>query len=105
MSSRGTVRQILTKAGMLFAALFVFTLLLAALPAHRAPQQEGQSQGAPAQAGSDHSSMARMDMGKRACERAGRHQRNDAPSSPASQSAHDHDGDARANSRRYAAAQ
>jgi hypothetical protein len=64
MSARGTVRQIAAKAGMLFGALFVFTLLLAALPAHRAPAQEGSPQGSAAQApAADHGSMAGMDMG------------------------------------------
>src|ERR1700676_4379802 len=37
MFARGTVVQIAAKAGMLFGALLVFTVLLAALPAHRAP--------------------------------------------------------------------
>jgi hypothetical protein len=58
MSARGTVHQIVTKAGLLLSALFVFTLLLAALPAHRAPAQEGTPQGSAAQAPEvDHVSM------------------------------------------------
>jgi hypothetical protein len=64
MSARGTARQIVTKAGMLLGALFVFTLLLAALPAHRAPAQPGSPQGSTTQAPEvDRSSMAGMDMG------------------------------------------
>ncbi len=64
MSARGTVRQIAAKAGMLLGALFVFTLLLAALPAHRAPAQEGSPQGSATESPEvDHSGMAGMDMG------------------------------------------
>src|SRR5260370_40823121 len=64
MSARGTARQIAAKAGMLLGALFVFTLLLAALPAHRAPTQQGSPQGSPTQAPEvDRGSMAGMDMG------------------------------------------
>jgi len=64
MSARGTARQIAAKAGMLLGALFVFTLLLAALPAHRAPAQPGSPQGSATQAPKvDRGSMAGMDMG------------------------------------------
>jgi hypothetical protein len=64
MFARGTVVQIAAKAGMLFGALFVFTLLLAALPAHRAPAPQTSTQKSAAQAPRvDHgSSMAGMDM-------------------------------------------
>src|SRR6266404_2348195 len=63
MSARGTARQIAAKAGMLLGALFVFTLLLAALPAHRAPAQESP-QGSAAQSPEvDHDRFAAMDMG------------------------------------------
>jgi len=48
---------------MLLGALFVFTLLLAALPAHRAPT-EGTRRGSATQSPEvDHRSMAGMDMG------------------------------------------
>ena len=72
MSARGTARQIAAKAGMLLGALFVFTLLLAALPAHRAPAQQGSPQGSPTQAPKvDRGSVAGMDMGdERASEKA-----------------------------------
>lgn len=59
MSARGTARQIAAKAGMLLGALFVFTLLLAALPAHRAPAQGSTTQAPEV----DRGSMAGMDMG------------------------------------------
>ena len=63
MSGRGTVRQIIAKAGTLLGALLVFTLLLAALPSHRAPAQERPPQGSPTQApDADHNSMPGMDM-------------------------------------------
>src|SRR5712691_10883978 len=63
MSARSSIVQVLTKTGMLLGALFVFTLLLAALPAHRAPVQEASTQESPAQAPNvDHGSMPGMDM-------------------------------------------
>ena len=40
MSARSSIVHIVAKVGMLLGALFLFTLLLAALPAHRAPVQE-----------------------------------------------------------------
>lgn len=57
MSARSMVVQIAVKAGMLLVALLVFTILLAALPAHRAPaQQPPTSDPAAAQApDADHS--------------------------------------------------
>src|SRR6266446_1077643 len=64
MSARSSIVQVLTKTGMLLGVLFVFTLLLAALPAHRAPAQEASTQESPAQAAEvDHGSMPGMDMG------------------------------------------
>src|SRR3979409_11273 len=58
MSARGTARQLAAKAGMLLGALFVFQLLLAPLPAHRAPQPS------PAQSPEvDQRGMAGMDVG------------------------------------------
>jgi len=63
MSARSSIVHILAKAGVLLGALLVFTLLLAALPAHRAPVQEGSTQESPAQAPDvDHGSMPGMDM-------------------------------------------
>jgi hypothetical protein len=64
MFARGTVVQIAAKAGMLIGALFVFTVLLAALPAHRAPAPQASTQKSAAQALEvDHrSGMAGMDM-------------------------------------------
>jgi hypothetical protein len=59
MSARSTVIQIAAKAGMLLGALFVFTLLLVALPAHRAPaQQTSTSESAAQEPEGDHGSMA-----------------------------------------------
>jgi len=63
MFARGTVVQIAVKAGMLVGVLFVFTLLLAALPAHRAPAQQAPTQESAAQTPEpDHNSMPGMDM-------------------------------------------
>jgi len=63
MSARSTAAQVAAKAGMLFGALFVFTILLAALPAHRAPAQDASMQQSASQApDADHSSMPGMDM-------------------------------------------
>src|SRR5260370_33951216 len=63
MSARSTALQIAAKAGMLLGALFVFTILLAALPAHRAPAQQASTQESAAQAPAvDHSNMPGMDM-------------------------------------------
>jgi hypothetical protein len=44
MSARSTALQIAAKAGMLLGALFVFTILLAALPAHRPPMEAAPAQ-------------------------------------------------------------
>jgi hypothetical protein len=63
MSARSTAVQIATKAGMLLGALFVFTVLLAALPAHRPPAEAAPAQESTTQAPDvDHSSMLGMDM-------------------------------------------
>jgi hypothetical protein len=63
MSARSSIVRIVAKAGMLLGALFVFTLLLAALPAHRARVQQESPQELPAQApDADHGSMPGMDM-------------------------------------------
>ena len=63
MSARSSVVRIVAKAGMLLGGMFIFTLLLAALPAHRAPVQQEPTQELPAQApDADHGSMPGMDM-------------------------------------------
>src|SRR3984893_2007318 len=63
MSARSSIVQFVAKAGMLLGALLVFTLLLAALPAHRAPVLEGATQESPAKAPDvDHGGMPGMDM-------------------------------------------
>jgi len=63
MSARGSITQILTKTGLLVGAVLVFTVLLAALPAHRAPVQQTSSQHPASQEPEvDHSSMPGMDM-------------------------------------------
>lgn len=63
MSARGTALQIATKAGMLLGALFVFTILLAALPAHRPPAEAAPAQESATQSPDvDHGSMPAMDM-------------------------------------------
>jgi hypothetical protein len=68
MSARSTFLNLATRAGILFGALFLVSVLLAAIPGHRAPaaQSQGsqQSSGSKAQEsqGMDHSSMPGMDM-------------------------------------------
>ncbi len=63
MFARGTVVQIVAKAGMLLGALFVVTVLLAAIPAHRPPAAQvfAQESSTPAP-DLDHASMPGMDM-------------------------------------------
>ncbi len=68
MSARSTFVNLATRAGILFGALFVVSVLLAAIPGHRAPVVQSQSssqssspQGQESQ-GMDHSSMPGMDM-------------------------------------------
>ena len=68
MSARSTLLHVATKAGILFGALFLVSVLLAAIPAHRAPAvqaQGSQQSGSQSQEsqGMDHSSMPGMDMG------------------------------------------
>ena len=69
MSGRNTAVQMAAKTGMLIGALFVVTIVLAAIPSHKAPTQAGFAQ-QPAQepavtpvVETDHSSMSGMDMG------------------------------------------
>jgi hypothetical protein len=62
MSARSTLIHLATKAGILFGALFLVSVLLAAIPGHRAPapqSQGSQSQESPAM---DHGKMPGMDM-------------------------------------------
>jgi hypothetical protein len=62
MFACGTVFQIVAKSGMLFGALFVFTILLAALPAHRAPEsQPSQQESITPTPDADHRNMPGMD--------------------------------------------
>jgi hypothetical protein len=68
MSARSTIVHITTRAGIMFGALFLVSVLLAAIPGHRAPaapaqdaQQSSSSQAQESQ-GMDHSKMAGMDM-------------------------------------------
>ena len=68
MSARSTFIHFATKAGILFGALFLVSVLLAAIPGHRAPaapaqeaQQSSASQSQESQQ-MDHSSMPGMDM-------------------------------------------
>jgi len=63
MWARGSIVQVLTKTGVLVGALLIFAVLLAALPAHRAPQQQATAPDSPAQtAGPSHEVMPGMDM-------------------------------------------
>jgi len=67
MPARSAHVHFATKAAMLFGALFAVSVLLAAIPSHRAPavQSQGSEQsGSPSQEsqGMDHSSMPGMDM-------------------------------------------
>jgi hypothetical protein len=68
MSARSAFIQLATRAGILFGALFLVSVLLAAIPGHRAPaaQSQGSQQSSRSQAresqGMDHGSMPGMDM-------------------------------------------
>jgi hypothetical protein len=63
MSARGTVFQVVIKAGMLVGGLLVFTILLAALPAHRTPEQQSSAPEMLAQTSvAEHEKMSSMDM-------------------------------------------
>jgi len=67
MSGRKTVVQMAAKTGMLMGALFVVTIVLAAIPSHKAPAQpvpaQQESTTAVPVADTDHRSMPGMDMG------------------------------------------
>jgi hypothetical protein len=73
MSARSSFFHLAAKAGMLFGALFVVTVLLAAIPSHRPPAvqaSEAQESSSPAQE-ADHGSMPGMNMGdEKASEKA-----------------------------------
>jgi hypothetical protein len=88
MSARSTVVQIAAKAGTLLGALLIFTILLAALPAHRTPadpQGTGPESAAQTQA-SDHRGMPGMDMSdEHANERAAVHDMTDGHANGQSQ--------------------
>src|ERR1700687_3569494 len=68
MSARSTFIHLAARAGILFGALFLVSVLLAAIPGHRPPavpaQDAPQSSGAPSQESQpmDHSKMSGMDM-------------------------------------------
>jgi hypothetical protein len=68
MSARSTFLHFATKAGILFGALFLVSVLLAAIPGHRAPaapvEEAQQSSGSQVQESHpmDHGSMPGMDM-------------------------------------------
>ena len=68
MSARSTFLHIAAKAGMLFGALFVVSVLLAAIPGHHAPgvpaadPQQSSSPASQEAPPMDHSSMPGMDM-------------------------------------------
>jgi hypothetical protein len=65
MSARSSFFHLAAKAGMLFGALFVVTVLLAAIPSHRPPAvqaSESQESSSPAQE-ADRTSMPGMNMG------------------------------------------
>jgi hypothetical protein len=73
MSARSSFFRLAAKAGMLFGALFVVTVLLAAIPSHRPPAlqaSEPQESSTPVQE-ADHGSMPGMNMGdEKASEKA-----------------------------------
>src|SRR5260370_7953315 len=68
MSARRTVTHLAAKAGILFGALFLVSVLLAAIPGHRTPEapvrEAQESSGTQAQESQemDHSKMSGMDM-------------------------------------------
>lgn len=63
MSVRSTAARLAAKTAMLIGGVFVFTLLLAALPSHRPPAQQAAAQDATTSAAkTNHSSMPDMDM-------------------------------------------
>jgi hypothetical protein len=81
MSRRSTFVKIATKAGILFGALFLVTVLIAAIPAHQQkplevvvtpdqqPTQDSAAQAQPASQPGDHSAMPGMTMDEKVSER------------------------------------
>jgi hypothetical protein len=82
MSRRSSYIKIATKAGILFGALFLVTVLIAAIPAHQQkalevvitpeqqPSQDSAAQAQPSSPSADHSSMSGMSMDEKISERA-----------------------------------
>jgi hypothetical protein len=84
MSRRSTVVKLATKAGIVFGALFLVTVLLAAIPAHQqralevvvAPEQQpsqetsAQAQSQTSSQSADHGNMPGMTMDEKVSERA-----------------------------------
>jgi len=82
MSRRSLYIKIATKAGILFGALFLVTVLIAAIPAHQQkalevviapaqqPAQDSAAQAPPSSPSADHSSMSGMSMDEKVSERA-----------------------------------
>src|ERR1700675_1797354 len=67
MSARSTAIHIAGKAGILFGALFLVSVVLAAIPSHRAPvpalpPEQPSSAASQESQGMDHSKMPGMDM-------------------------------------------
>src|SRR5712691_1461143 len=68
MSARSTFVHLATRAGILFGALFLVSVLLAAIPGHRTPAvamqdaQESSSSSSQESQAMDHSKMSGMDM-------------------------------------------
>ena len=97
MSARASIVHILAKTGMLLVALLVFTVLLAALPAHRAPMQQSRLQDSRIRAAdADHSRILGTDVGDEHGTAPHGSARDDAGASGCAR-AHDDMGDARAN--------
>jgi hypothetical protein len=82
MSRRSTFVKLTTKAGILFGALFLVTVLIAAIPAHQQkalevvitpeqqPSQDSAAQSQQPSPSADHSSMPGMSMDEKVSERA-----------------------------------
>src|ERR1700742_1795516 len=82
MSRRSAFIKISTKAAILFGALFVVTVLIAAIPSHQQralevvvapeqqPSQDSAAQSSPSSQPADHSSMPGMNMEEKTSERA-----------------------------------
>src|SRR5437879_516138 len=113
MSARSTFFHLAAKAGILFGALFLVSVLLAAIPGHHAPatpgQESQQSSGSQPQESPpmDHSKMSGMDMDDAKANEA--HAVHDM--TRGQMDAHNlhmparHDGDAPANAGRYGASE